>query len=155
MEGSMGEGDVAGEWCGKSYRVCLLVVCTFRSRKTSQRFCSAQEISALKLSHSLITAEHIDWFRFMHWLLCCEIIYIGCVYCLLCYIWRALTLVLLLAVCCVCSSCKRSGHTQISNMHDVTLTHVGAGLLPHAQMWLFMHAYVVTLRWSCNQKYMK
>lgn len=66
------------------------------------------------------------------------------------YIWCALTLVLLLAVCFVCSACKRSGHTQISYMHDVRLTHVTVGSPPQAPMWLLIHAHVPTSRWSCE-----
>lgn len=64
---------------------------------------------------------------------------------LLHYMWFALVLWLHV----VCSACKRSGRTQISNMHDVTLTHMTVGSPPHAHMWLFIHAHVVTLRWSC------
>lgn len=46
-------------------------------------------------------------------------------------------------------------YTQILNMHDITPTRVTVGSPTHTPMWFCIHAHEVTLRWSCNQKYMK
>lgn len=87
-------------------------------------------------------AENCRGFGWFH----SYILAVLCFPCLLCIG----SLVLLLIACCVYSACKRSGCTHISNIHDLTLTHVTMGLMPHAHMFYTLTSHTLTLRWSCR-----
>lgn len=121
--------------------ICLLILCRILDAKWHYNISVTQDSGDDNFEFWLVYSRELA--AVLTYCMCC-------MHSLIYYIWCALTLVLLLVVCFVCCARKRSGRTQISNMHNVSLTHVTVGSPPHAQMWLFIHAHALTLRWSCE-----
>lgn len=128
----MGEGCAAGVGCGESFGIYMSAY-NAQNPRCNMTF----------HLHKSVSSWLLILFSFQSQISCCAVS--PCSLCAFCVPSNILHMVCVGMDVIACSLrclffCKHCGLTQISNMHDVTLTHVTAGPPPHAQMCAFSHA---------------